>query len=57
MPQRPLSAAEKARLAELVAARTPFWKICELPDWDARRALNGQSVSDGVVAEDASASR
>ena len=29
MAQRPLSAAEKARLAELVAARTPFWKICE----------------------------
>jgi hypothetical protein len=29
MPQRPLSAGEKARLAELVAARTPFWKICE----------------------------
>ena len=29
MSKRPLNAAEKARLAELVAARTPFWKICE----------------------------
>ena len=33
-----LSAAEKARLAELVAARTPFWKICEEIDRDRRRS-------------------
>ena len=31
-----LSAAEKARLAELVAARTPFWKICEEIDRDRK---------------------
>ena len=35
MKQR-LSAVEKARLAELVAARTPFWKICEEIDRDRK---------------------
>ena len=42
MPQRPLNAAEKARLAELVAARTPFWKICEeigRSRWTTRRNI------------------
>ena len=38
-----LTAAEKARLAELVAARTPFWKICEeigRDRWTTRRNIN-----------------
>jgi IS30 family transposase len=42
MPKRPLNAAEKARLAELVAARTPFWKICEeigRDRWTTRRNI------------------
>ncbi|MGH3308890.1 MAG: IS30 family transposase, partial [Nocardioides sp.] len=42
MPKKPLSAAEKARLAELVAARTPFWKICEeigRDRWTTRRNI------------------
>ena len=42
MPKKRLSAAEKARLAELVAARTPFWKICEeigRDRWTTRRNI------------------
>jgi IS30 family transposase len=42
MPKKPLSVAEKARLAELVAARTPFWKICEevgRDRWTTRRNI------------------
>jgi len=31
-----LTAVEKARLAELVEARTPFWKICEEIDRDRK---------------------
>jgi IS30 family transposase len=43
MAQPRLTAAEKARLAELVAARTPFWKICEeigRSRWTTRRNIN-----------------
>jgi IS30 family transposase len=38
-----LSTGEKARLAELVAARTPFWRICEeigRSRWTTRRNIN-----------------
>jgi IS30 family transposase len=43
MRGKALSAVEKARLAELVAAGTPFWQICEeigRDRWTTRRNIN-----------------
>ena len=43
MPGKRLSGAEKKRLAELVAANTPFWQICETigrDRWTTRRNIN-----------------